>query len=53
MARVAEETLLIVETHPTVCRTLARFLGNDYRVLGAKSGADAWVILVKENVDPI
>jgi DNA-binding response OmpR family regulator len=53
MSRRDEETLLIVKADPTVRRTLANFLRNDYRVLGAKLGTEAWVTLAKEPADLI
>ncbi|CAE6784554.1 MULTISPECIES: sigma-54-dependent transcriptional regulator [Nitrospira] len=48
-----EETLLIVEADPTIRRSLANYLKTDYRVLGAKTGAEAWATLAKEKVDLI
>lgn len=53
MSRRDEETLLIVEANPTIRRSLATYLKTDYRVLGAKSGAEAWSTLAKEKVDLI
>lgn len=53
MSRRDEETLLIVEADTTIRRALANFLKNDYRVLGAKSGTEAWATLAKEKVDLI
>ncbi|WP_455388679.1 sigma-54 dependent transcriptional regulator [Petrachloros mirabilis] len=53
MSRRDEETLLIVESDPAIRRTLTNYLKTDYRVLGAKSGAEARTTLAKENVDLI
>ncbi len=53
MSRRDEETLLIVEADPTVRRTLATFLKHDYRVLGVKSGMEAWATLADEKIDLI
>jgi two-component system, NtrC family, response regulator HupR/HoxA len=51
MSKSEEETLLIVAAESGSRRDLVIFLKNDYRVLSAKSGKEAWAILAKEKVD--
>ncbi|MCC6142077.1 MAG: sigma-54-dependent Fis family transcriptional regulator [Nitrospira sp.] len=53
MSRRDEETILIVESDSAVRKTLAGYLKNDYRVLGASTGQEAWTTLAKEKVDLI